>query len=195
MRRRMIDPAFWTDSKLIACTRDARLLYIGLWNYGDDEGFFIDDLPAIKRALFPDQDFNIEIYFAELLPFLVEFTYTNNGSQKRAYQIRAFQDWQTINRPTKSKIAPLCTKFTESSLNTHGVLTEPSLSTHAQVKLREVNIKKDPDKRPLEDSQKKFSETNPEKTLNKSQKTAPEPLSDLLEQSIRELRRNPHPRS
>ena len=40
MRRRVIDPAFWSDSKITELSFNARLLYIGLWQYADDEGLF-----------------------------------------------------------------------------------------------------------------------------------------------------------
>jgi hypothetical protein len=138
MRRRMIDPAFWSDSKIIELSIPARLLYIGLWNYADDDGFFLDDLPAIKRILFPDQKFDIHGAFSECSCFLKKHQYKDD--EHFAWQISHFCDWQTINRPTPSKIKPFC-KLTEDSLNTHGALT-PKLSKDKlrEVKKREVKI-------------------------------------------------------
>lgn len=127
----MIDPAFWNDSKIIQLSIPARLLYIGLWNYADDEGFFLDDLPAIKRTLFPDQKFDIHGAFSECSCFLLRHQYKDQ--EHFAWQISHFCDWQTINRPTASKIKPFCTLI-EDSLNTHGGLT---------LKLREVKLRED----------------------------------------------------
>lgn len=52
-RKRMIDPDFWIDEDLASCTRDARLLFIGLWNFADDEGKLQDSPVRIKAQVFP----------------------------------------------------------------------------------------------------------------------------------------------
>lgn len=135
----MIDPGFWNDSRIVALSIPARLLYIGLWQYADDEGFFLDDLPAIKRTLFPDQKFDIQATFSELHGFLTEYSVSPHG---KAYAINHFLDWQKLNRPTPSKIRPLCI-LTEPSLSPHEQLTEPSLSPHSEEKRREVNRRED----------------------------------------------------
>lgn len=131
----MVDPSFWSDSNVVAISRDARLLFIGLWNYADDEGYFIDDLPAIKRTLFPDQDFDIAATFSECRRFVTEYLYTppTGGEPRPAYKIAHFLDWQSINRPTPSKIAPFC-KLTDDSLRTHGALI-PKLSKVSKIAL------------------------------------------------------------
>lgn len=139
MRRRMIDPAFWNDSKIIALSIPARLLYIGLWNYADDDGFFLDDLPAIKRTLFPDQKFDIHGVFSECSCFLKRHQYKDEGAF--AWEIAHFSEWQTINRPTPGKIKPFC-ELTEDSLNSHGALTLKL----SKVKLSKVKVREE--KRP-----------------------------------------------
>jgi hypothetical protein len=138
MRRRIIAPDFWTDSNIVSMSYPARLLFIGLWNYADDEGYFLDDLPAIKRTLFPDQDFDIAAAFSECRRFLTEYSYTHVLSDltRRAFKITHFLNWQVINRPTASKIKPFC-KFTDDSLNAHGALT-PKLSKD-NININEVN--------------------------------------------------------
>ena len=40
-RIRTIKPQFWDDLKIGRLSRDARLLYIGLWNFADDLGVVI----------------------------------------------------------------------------------------------------------------------------------------------------------
>jgi len=56
-RIRTIKPQFWIDEKLGELPRDARLLYIGLWNLSDDQGVFEWRPARIKAQLFPyDQD-------------------------------------------------------------------------------------------------------------------------------------------
>lgn len=134
MRRRVIDPAFWTDSKVTSVSYPARLLYIGLWQYADDEGLFIEDLKNIKMVLFPDQEFPLTESYGEL----TERSFFRFGTSKdgaRVVEIIHFKAHQTINRPTASKLRDIVT-FNDDSVNTHGALTEDSL-------LREVNISKD----------------------------------------------------
>lgn len=138
MRRRVIDPAFWNDSKVISMSLEARLLYIGLWNYADDEGYFLDDVQAIKRTLFPDQTFYIEEMFSQCSRFLEMFFYKDE--EHYAWRIHNFLDWQTINRPTPSKIKPLC-KVIPHSVSPHGVLT-PKLNKDklSEVKSETIRI-------------------------------------------------------
>jgi len=49
----MIKPTFFLDEKLGMIARDARLLYIGLWNLSDDRGVFEWRPARIKIQLFP----------------------------------------------------------------------------------------------------------------------------------------------
>lgn len=54
MRIRTIKPAFWTSDDIIDLPDDfTRLLFIGLWNYADDEGRGRDRAALIVAALFP----------------------------------------------------------------------------------------------------------------------------------------------
>lgn len=53
-RIRSIKPEFWDDRKLARSTsRDARLLYIGLWNQADEHGRCNGDPTWIKGRIFP----------------------------------------------------------------------------------------------------------------------------------------------
>lgn len=55
-RQRMIKPEFWVSEQLLSVSRDARLFFIGLWNFCDDGGIH----PLIERTLkvkiFPGED-------------------------------------------------------------------------------------------------------------------------------------------
>jgi hypothetical protein len=59
MRIRSIKPQFWINEKLGTVSREARLLYIGLWNLSDDRGVFECRPLRIKAQLYPyDEDIN-----------------------------------------------------------------------------------------------------------------------------------------
>lgn len=55
-RIRSIKPEFWTDRKLARCTRDARLLYISMWNLADEWGRLHGDARFVKGHCFPYDD-------------------------------------------------------------------------------------------------------------------------------------------
>lgn len=59
-RNRMIKPEFWTSEQVLNCSRDARLLFIGLWNFADDHGVHPASFITIKAEIFPADDFSID---------------------------------------------------------------------------------------------------------------------------------------
>ena len=52
-RKRMIDPKFWSDDKIIELDDKAKLLFIGLWNFSDDVGIHRYNEKTIKAEIFP----------------------------------------------------------------------------------------------------------------------------------------------
>jgi len=141
-RRRIIDPAIWTDEKFGALSLISKLMFIGLVSIADDEGRGNASPVYIKAVLMP-YDFDITPDIAKMSCLEIANTmsvlfYQENGTNKTYYQILKFTDWQTISRPSPSKIpayddAKMMRLFTEHSLSIHGVFTEYSLSTHAQL--------------------------------------------------------------
>jgi hypothetical protein len=67
-RMRSIKPEFWLDRKLARCvSRDARLLYIGMWNYADESGRLHGDPSVIKGQVFPYDDVDVQCLLDELV--------------------------------------------------------------------------------------------------------------------------------
>lgn len=65
-RIRTIKPEFWTDEKLVELDYVDRLLFIGLFNFVDDQGF-IDYRPKrIKMQVFPGDDVDVVAGLARL---------------------------------------------------------------------------------------------------------------------------------
>jgi hypothetical protein len=52
-RIRTLKPSFWTDSKVVALSHEARLLTIGLISLADDEGRFVATPAAIRGYVYP----------------------------------------------------------------------------------------------------------------------------------------------
>ncbi len=66
-RMRALKPEFWHDRKLArSCSRDARMLYMGLWNQADEWARGNGDPAVIKGQVFPFDDVEIEPLLAEL---------------------------------------------------------------------------------------------------------------------------------
>ena len=51
-RIRTIKPDFWSDEKIVELTPWARLLFIGLWNFSDDDGRMPFSPKKIKMLVF-----------------------------------------------------------------------------------------------------------------------------------------------
>lgn len=56
-RIRTIKPEFWTSGQVLECSTNARLLFIGLWNFCDDAGRHPWRPRQIKAEVFPADDF------------------------------------------------------------------------------------------------------------------------------------------
>jgi hypothetical protein len=55
-RIRSVKPEFWTDRKLARLSRDARLLYVALWNQSDEHGRLHGDARYVKGHCLPYDD-------------------------------------------------------------------------------------------------------------------------------------------
>jgi len=145
-RKRMIDPEFWRDEKIAQLKHMERLLFIGLWNYADDEGYGRASPTLLKADIFPYDVLKaseIEAGLANIAALDMIILYSVGGQSY--YQVVNFKKHQTINRPTKSVFPRPDPSLTEHSLSTHGVLTESSLSTHGALtpNIKEEKIKED----------------------------------------------------
>ena len=123
-RIRTIKPEFWTDDTVTECSLSARLLFIGMWNFADDAGNLDRSARQIKARVFPVDNIDCEPLIRELLTHGLLTEYSVN--EKKYLHIPGFTEHQIINRPSKPSVPEY-----DDSLRTHGVLTEPSVTTHA----------------------------------------------------------------
>lgn len=59
-RIRSIKPEFWTSAQVVECSMNARLLFIGLWNFCDDAGRHPFKPKQIKMEIFPGDDISLD---------------------------------------------------------------------------------------------------------------------------------------
>ena len=130
-RIRTIKPHFFRSYDVAALSYRARLTWIGLWTYVDDEGRGRDDARIIKGELWALED---DVTWKDVQRDLTELSrsahvvrYTSDGRDYLC--IPTWLDHQVISRPTKSRFPPMSPAnirdeeaITEHSLSTHGVL-------------------------------------------------------------------------
>jgi len=59
-RSRTIKSSFWTSEQIMMLPLEARLLFIGMWNFCDDNGIYPASLIKLKAEIFPSDIFNLE---------------------------------------------------------------------------------------------------------------------------------------
>jgi hypothetical protein len=101
-RIRTVKPEFWTDGDMLKLTRDARLFYIGLWNFSDDNGVMEYDTISIKSRIFPNDKINVQKLLDELLTIKKISIYKHEG--REYFQIKSLKNHQIIDRPRKSHL-------------------------------------------------------------------------------------------
>lgn len=125
-RIRTIKPAFFRSEEVAALSFRARLTWIGLWTYVDDEGRGRDDARLIKGELWPLED---EVTWQEVERDLTELSRSGHVvryevSNRRFLSIPTWTDHQVISRPTKSKLPAV----EDGLIRENVALTEGSVS-------------------------------------------------------------------
>lgn len=101
-RIRTIKPDFWTDEKIVELSAFARLLFIGLWNFADDEGRMTYSPKKIKMQVFPADSLDISALFGEIRRESLIDVYIVDDIEY--LQIKNFAVHQKIDKRTSSKI-------------------------------------------------------------------------------------------
>lgn len=102
-RIRSIKPEFWTNERVMECSLNARLLFIGMWNFADDLGRLSLSPKSIKAQIFPSDDLGSEAILGmirELSSNGLVLTYAVDG--REYLQITGWQH-QRIDKPQPGK--------------------------------------------------------------------------------------------
>lgn len=100
-RIRTIKPDFWTDEKVVELSAFARLLFIGLWNFADDDGRMVYSPKKIKMQIFPADILDISELFGEIRRESMIELYVVDHIE--FLQIINFKEHQKIDKRTPSK--------------------------------------------------------------------------------------------
>lgn len=131
-RNRVIKLKFWDDAKIGRLTRDARLLYIGLWNFSDDIGVVIGNSIWLKSKIFPYDQIQIQQFEKWMNELVINgFVCLLSYKGERFIYLPNFTRHQVINKPNyedlnipKSLIDNAKDEITEQSRNTTVSFTE-----------------------------------------------------------------------
>lgn len=119
-RIRTIKPDFWTDETLTECSLSARLLFIGTFNFADDNGNLEASAKQLKMKVFPADNIDCAPLLDELIAQGLLIEYSVSGV--KYLNIKGFKKHQVINRPSKTNIPDI--NMNDNSVNTHGVLID-----------------------------------------------------------------------
>ncbi len=103
-RKRMIDPKFWSDDKMMALTTRHRLLFIGIWNFSDDGGIHKNSNNMLKAEVFPCDDIIVEEVGKlkdELIELELIIPFNSNGIE--LFYVKNWKIYQSIQKPIPSK--------------------------------------------------------------------------------------------
>lgn len=104
-RNRMIKVEFWSDEAIGQISPLARLLFIGLWNFADDQGKITANPVFIRSNIFPyDHEIDVHGLLKELEENLFLFKY--KVGRNNFYYIRNFCKHQKIDRPNLKNLNP-----------------------------------------------------------------------------------------
>lgn len=101
-RIRTIKPDFWTDEKVVELSPLARLLFIGLWNFADDQGRMVCSPKRIKMQIFPADDADTSALLGEIRGSGLITVYTVDGIEY--LQVCGFEKHQKVDKRTPSKL-------------------------------------------------------------------------------------------
>ena len=100
-RIRTIKPDFWTDEKIVELSPLARLLFIGLWNFADDDGRMPYSTTRIKLQILPADAADISALLGEIRGKSLIDVYVVDA--KEYLHICQFSKHQKIDKRTPSK--------------------------------------------------------------------------------------------
>ncbi len=103
-RKRMIDPKFWQDDKMMSLTPMHRLLFIGIWNFSDDAGIHKNSDSMLKAEVFPCDDITVE-EVGQLKDKLIQqqLIVPFNSEGIELFYVKNWKIYQAIQKPIPSK--------------------------------------------------------------------------------------------
>lgn len=129
-RIRSIKPEFWTSEQVVSMSRDARLLFIAMWNFADDFGIIPASAKSLKMKALPGDDITIEQVNGLIREMIDQGLVVAFESEKDGQQYLEVTGWnrhQRVDRPN-SKYPKNITQ-NQNSTSTRRMLDDRSTSS------------------------------------------------------------------
>lgn len=104
-RNRMIKPEFWTSKTISKLSYEARLLFIGMWNFSDDYGVSLYNTRKILGDIFPNEQKINESKIEDLLQELMTqgLIYPVSYDESNYLIISSWEEHQIVPNPNKRR--------------------------------------------------------------------------------------------
>lgn len=117
-RIRTIKPEFWVSEQIIACSLQTRLLFIGMWNFSDDNGVHPCSYVRLKAQIFPGDNYAVEEIKKWVRELIQNGLIKEYAMQNKSYWIiTGWKNHQRIDKPTYRYPLP------KSELHDHSMTT------------------------------------------------------------------------
>lgn len=103
-RIRSIKPEFWTDEKIVELSPLARLLFIGMWNFADDQGRMVYSPKRLKLQILPADAADVAELVGEIRRESLVTVYDHEGVEY--IQVNGFERHQKVDKRVPSKLPP-----------------------------------------------------------------------------------------
>ena len=107
-RIRSIKPEFWVSEQIAECSTNARLTFIGLWNFSDDNGVHPAKPKTLKAELFPMDALpaaDVAVWIDELIRVGLVAEFMHEG--EAFWHVTGWARHQKIDRPSFKYPSPI----------------------------------------------------------------------------------------
>lgn len=103
-RIRTIKPETWTDEKIMSLSFPAIVLFIGLWNFTDDQGYHEPSAKTIKSRVLPDRRANVEQLLDEIASHGLIGRYIDDSNGSEWIRVEGFEKHQKVSHPREPRV-------------------------------------------------------------------------------------------
>lgn len=108
-RIRTIKPEFWVSEQISECSPNARLTFVGMWNFCDDRGVHPAKPKTLKAELYPMDDITasqVGMWVDELIRVGLVREFEDPVDHERYWHVTGWDRHQRIDRPSFKHPAP-----------------------------------------------------------------------------------------
>lgn len=146
----MIKPEFWSSETLTRVSRDARLTFIGLWNFCDDYGFCLSSTRSIIGDIYPYDESVTEVKIKQWINELVEvrLLVPVEYKSKMLFFVKGWGEHQTVQHKSKRSHVHVndLEEVIKDSLKSHESLIKVYLESHAPKRKKKEKEKEESNK-------------------------------------------------